>query len=86
MQPPFQAVTNPLGISQARSLTAILLDIGNVGTIVLPILGVAVCFAMMYSLDIDTWYRLFIWLAIGLCIYFGYSKNHSHLRQPVGRK
>ena len=41
MQPPFQAVTNPLGISQARSLTAILLDIGNVGTIVLPILGVA---------------------------------------------
>ena len=51
-----------------------------------PALGVIVCFAMMYSLDIDTWYRLVIWLAIGLCIYFGYSRKHSHLRQPVAKQ
>jgi APA family basic amino acid/polyamine antiporter len=44
-----------------------------------PILGVLVCFAMMASLDSDTWYRLFIWLGIGLAIYFGYSRHHSHL-------
>jgi APA family basic amino acid/polyamine antiporter len=45
-----------------------------------PILGVLVCFAMMASLDIDTWIRLIVWLAIGLAIYFGYSRHHSHLK------
>ena len=49
---------------------------------IVPILGVLVCFAMMYSLNIETWYRLVIWLAIGLAIYFGYGIKHSHLRQP----
>jgi basic amino acid/polyamine antiporter, APA family len=51
-----------------------------------PILGVLVCFAMMYSLNIETWYRLVIWLAIGLAIYFGYGIKHSHLRQPVSKR
>lgn len=46
---------------------------------IVPILGVLVCFAMMASLDIDTWIRLVVWLAIGLAIYFGYSRHHSHL-------
>jgi APA family basic amino acid/polyamine antiporter len=46
---------------------------------VVPIAGVLVCFAMMYSLDIDTWIRLVVWLAIGLTIYFSYSRYHSHL-------
>jgi APA family basic amino acid/polyamine antiporter len=46
---------------------------------VIPILGVLVCLSMMVSLDVMTWYRLVIWLAIGLCIYFGYSRSHSHL-------
>ena len=44
-----------------------------------PALGVLVCFAMMYALDGETWLRLVIWLAIGLAIYFGYSRHHSHL-------
>ncbi len=44
-----------------------------------PILGVIVCFAMMAFLDWETWMRLFIWLAIGLLIYFLYSRHHSHL-------
>jgi APA family basic amino acid/polyamine antiporter len=44
-----------------------------------PILGILVCFAMMASLDSDTWVRLFVWLAIGLAIYFGYSRHHSLL-------
>jgi len=46
---------------------------------VVPILGVLVCLAMMASLDVETWYRLVIWLVIGLAIYFLYSRNHSHL-------
>jgi APA family basic amino acid/polyamine antiporter len=50
---------------------------------IVPILGVVVCFAMMASLDIVTWLRLFVWLALGLLIYFGYGSKHSHLRVPA---
>lgn len=52
---------------------------------VVPIMGVVVCFAMMASLDSETWYRLVIWLAIGLAIYFGYSRKHSHLAKAAKR-
>ena len=45
-----------------------------------PILGILVCFGMMAFLDAMTWIRLGVWLLIGLCIYFGYSRHHSHLR------
>ena len=48
-----------------------------------PVLGILVCLAMMASLDVDTWYRLVIWLAIGLTIYFTYSRHHSHLRRDT---
>ena len=34
---------------------------------------------MMASLDKESWYRLVIWLVIGLTIYFSYSRHHSHL-------
>ena len=44
-----------------------------------PILGILVCFAMMYSLGWENWARLFVWLFIGLVIYFTYSRTHSHL-------
>jgi APA family basic amino acid/polyamine antiporter len=44
-----------------------------------PILGIVVCFAMMASLDRMTWIRLIVWLAIGLAIYFTYSRTRSHL-------
>ena len=46
---------------------------------IVPILGVVVCLSMMILLDIATWIRLVVWLAIGLAIYFGYSRSHSHL-------
>ena len=45
-----------------------------------PILGVLFCFALMLSLPVETWVRFFIWLAIGLTIYFLYSLRHSRLR------
>lgn len=45
-----------------------------------PILGIIVCAAMIYGLGWTNWLRLFAWLAIGLVIYFGYSKNHSKLK------
>jgi basic amino acid/polyamine antiporter, APA family len=42
-----------------------------------PILGIAVNVAMMYGLGWSNWLRLVIWMAIGLVIYFGYSKSRS---------
>ena len=47
---------------------------------VVPILGIATCLFMMVFLPGDTWIRLFVWLAIGLAIYFGYSRHHSKLQ------
>jgi APA family basic amino acid/polyamine antiporter len=46
-----------------------------------PILGVLFCAALMLSLPIETWIRFFIWLAIGLAIYFTYSVRHSRLQK-----
>ena len=47
---------------------------------IFPILGMLVCLAMMLSLGIETWLRLGIWLAMGLVIYFIYSRHHSRLK------
>ena len=44
-----------------------------------PILGMVSCFALMAALPADTWIRLFVWLILGLIIYFAYGKKHSHL-------
>ncbi|MFT3827518.1 MAG: amino acid permease [Chitinophagaceae bacterium] len=46
---------------------------------VVPILGIATCLLMMFSLPADTWLRLIIWLAIGFAVYFGYGRKHSRL-------
>lgn len=46
-----------------------------------PILGIFTCLFMMVFLPLDTWLRLFVWLAIGLVIYFGYSVKHSLLQK-----
>lgn len=46
---------------------------------VVPVLGILVCTLMMYGLGWENWTRLFAWLFIGLVIYFGYSRTHSHL-------
>jgi len=50
---------------------------------IFPILGVLFCFALMLSLPILTWIRFFIWLAIGMLIYFGYSVRNSKLRRGI---
>lgn len=46
-----------------------------------PLLGILVCFSMMSSLNLETWLRLVIWLAIGLVVYFVYSRHHSRLNR-----
>jgi APA family basic amino acid/polyamine antiporter len=48
---------------------------------VVPILGMLTCLMLMFSLPSANWYRLIIWMAIGLIIYFSYSYWHSELRK-----
>jgi APA family basic amino acid/polyamine antiporter len=48
-----------------------------------PILGILCCVGLMLGLPIDTWIRLFVWLLIGLVIYFSYGRFHSRLQQRV---
>ncbi len=50
----------------------------------IPILGAVTCLAQMVSLPGDTWLRLVIWMAIGLAIYFFYSRHHSKLNAKSG--
>jgi APA family basic amino acid/polyamine antiporter len=45
-----------------------------------PILGMLCCLGLMSGLGLHTWERLFIWLAIGLVIYFTYGRFHSAVR------
>jgi basic amino acid/polyamine antiporter, APA family len=42
-----------------------------------PILGILCCLVLMFSLPAANWWRLVGWLAIGLVIYFAYSRHHS---------
>jgi APA family basic amino acid/polyamine antiporter len=46
-------------------------------------LGILVCGAMIYGLGWTNWLRLLAWLAIGLVIYFAYSKQNSRLARDA---
>ncbi|GAB3944635.1 amino acid permease [Corynebacterium tapiri] len=45
-----------------------------------PMLGIAFCALLMLGLGPETWLTFIIWLAVGLAVYFGYSRKHSALR------
>jgi APA family basic amino acid/polyamine antiporter len=47
---------------------------------VVPALGIVFCAYLMLNLPSITWWRFVIWLALGLAIYFGYSRQHSSLQ------
>jgi len=42
-----------------------------------PVMGVLSCLMLMFSLPWENWTRLFVWMAIGLVIYFFYGRKHS---------
>jgi basic amino acid/polyamine antiporter, APA family len=48
-----------------------------------PFLGIVSCLGLMAALPGDTWIRLIVWMAIGLVIYFGYSRSHSKLSRSA---
>jgi len=42
-----------------------------------PVLSIIFCIVLMMGLEVITWIRFFSWLAIGLVIYFCYSRFRS---------
>ena len=50
-----------------------------------PILTILTCLLLMAGLPIMNWIRFVSWLAIGLVIYFGYSRKRSTLNLPPAR-
>ncbi len=44
-----------------------------------PVLGIASCLMLMFSLPVANWYRLIAWMALGLVIYFAYGYKRSAL-------
>jgi APA family basic amino acid/polyamine antiporter len=46
-------------------------------------LGIVVNLSMMLFLPLSTWWRLVIWLILGLIIYFAYGMRHSSLRREL---
>ncbi|MGA0533596.1 amino acid permease [Hansschlegelia sp. KR7-227] len=53
------------------------------GVPLVPILGILSCLALMAGLPLDTWIRLIAWMAVGLAIYFAYSRKHSVVQKQA---
>ncbi|HUZ04831.1 MAG TPA: amino acid permease C-terminal domain-containing protein, partial [Acidobacteriaceae bacterium] len=47
------------------------------GGLVIPLLSVFFCILLMMGLPVLTWIRFVVWLAIGLMIYYFYSRHRS---------
>ncbi|MGE5436037.1 MAG: amino acid permease [Syntrophothermus sp.] len=48
-----------------------------------PIAGILTCLLLMFSLPEENWLRLFIWLLLGMLIYFFYGIKHSKLSKNL---
>lgn len=48
-----------------------------------PALGIIVCVFLMTGLPVESWERLFIWMAAGIVFYLLYGKKHSKLRKSL---
>jgi len=51
---------------------------------VLPALSMLCCLLLMAGLTLENWIRFFVWLGIGLVIYFAYSRKRSTLGAASG--
>jgi APA family basic amino acid/polyamine antiporter len=71
---PILRMSNP-GVSRPFKVPG-----GTPGAWIIGLTGAGACLWVMSGLPRDTWLRLIVWLIIGFCIYFGYSRSHSRLR------
>ncbi|HEV2298189.1 MAG TPA: amino acid permease, partial [Candidatus Acidoferrales bacterium] len=51
-----------------------------------PICGMAISLAMMFSLTSKAWIAFVSWLVVGLVIYFSYSRRHSSVQLSLGQR
>ena len=51
-----------------------------------PILGIASCLLLMFSLPSENWLRLAVWLLIGLAIYVVYGRRHSVMARAIAHE
>ena len=51
-----------------------------------PILGVLTCTLLMFSLPSENWLRLFLWMGLGMVIYFAYGRRHSVMAVIRGKQ
>ena len=42
-----------------------------------PLISIILCGGLMTGLTVITWIRFVVWLVLGLCVYFLYSRRHS---------
>jgi basic amino acid/polyamine antiporter, APA family len=49
-----------------------------------PILSILLCGGLMTGLTVVTWIRFFVWLALGLLIYVGYSHPAASSQKSNG--
>jgi APA family basic amino acid/polyamine antiporter len=49
---------------------------------VVPILAALSCLWLMLNLEVETWLRFLIWMAIGVVLYFVYGRSHSMMGRP----
>lgn len=49
----------------------------------IPVLGLICCLYMMSQIELKNWVGFMIWLAIGLVIYFLYSRKHSKIAETT---
>ncbi|MEU5695419.1 amino acid permease [Actinosynnema sp. NPDC020468] len=47
----------------------------------IPILAILACLWLMLNLTALTWVRFLVWMAVGVVVYFGYSRRHSALNE-----
>jgi APA family basic amino acid/polyamine antiporter len=50
-----------------------------------PIAGILSCLLLMFSLPVENWYRLIVWMLLGFVLYFSYGYKHSALRLRTER-
>ncbi len=48
-----------------------------------PVAGVLSCLLLMFSLPVENWYRLIVWMMLGFVLYFAYGYKHSELRKSM---
>ncbi|PVU98724.1 hypothetical protein BB559_001344 [Furculomyces boomerangus] len=53
------------------------------GPFVLPVFGTIICFALIVISGVSTIIRLLVWMAIGLIVYFTYSRKRSRIQEYI---